>query len=185
VTQELVNVSTASVPATITSARLPVLVERAGGAARFAWDEFFSAEHHHVHTQKAYLRAVRKFLVARLRLGDLQQVSTLLFVLCFLGSGCSSESPIPPAWGKAELSETAIESKIKEGAKEKGAGVINSGWISRLLRKRLRDLFLDLIPAHSPGDDLAVGANEHEGRDRADAERGGSRVVDAAAEERV
>ena len=41
---------------------LPVLVERAGGAARFAWDEFFYAEHHNPHTQKAYQRAVRRFL---------------------------------------------------------------------------------------------------------------------------
>jgi len=39
------------------------LVERAGGAARFAWDEFFYAEHHNPHTQKAYLREVRRFLV--------------------------------------------------------------------------------------------------------------------------
>jgi site-specific recombinase XerD len=41
---------------------LPSLVERAGGAARFAWDEFFFAEHHNPHTQKAYLREVRRFL---------------------------------------------------------------------------------------------------------------------------
>ena len=41
---------------------LPSLVERAGGAARFAWDEFFYAEHHNPHTQKAYQRAVRRFL---------------------------------------------------------------------------------------------------------------------------
>jgi integrase/recombinase XerD len=41
---------------------LPVLVERAGGAARFAWDEYFFAEHHNPHTQKAYMAAVRRFL---------------------------------------------------------------------------------------------------------------------------
>ena len=41
---------------------LPELVERAGGAARFAWDEFFYAEHHNPHTQKAYMAAVRRFL---------------------------------------------------------------------------------------------------------------------------
>jgi hypothetical protein len=46
-------------------------------------------------------------------------VSTLLFVLCFLASGCSSDSPIPHAWGKAELSDGAIASKIKEAAKMK------------------------------------------------------------------
>src|SRR3982750_3074892 len=41
---------------------LPELVERAGGAARFAWEEFFYAEHHNPHTQRAYERAVRRFL---------------------------------------------------------------------------------------------------------------------------
>jgi site-specific recombinase XerD len=39
-----------------------VLVERSGGAARFAWDEFFYAEHHNPHTQKAYMAAVKRFL---------------------------------------------------------------------------------------------------------------------------
>jgi site-specific recombinase XerD len=38
------------------------LIERAGGAARFAWEEFFYAEHHNPHTQRAYERAVRRFL---------------------------------------------------------------------------------------------------------------------------
>src|SRR3954466_1727346 len=59
---ELVKASPISVPATIASASLPVLVERAGGAARFAWEEYFYAEHHNPHTQRAYLRAVRRFL---------------------------------------------------------------------------------------------------------------------------
>jgi len=40
----------------------PALIERAGGAARFAWDEFFFAEHHNPHTRKAYMRAARRFL---------------------------------------------------------------------------------------------------------------------------
>jgi len=62
VSNELVKVSPVIVPAIVTSAALPELVERAGGAARFAWDEFFYAEHHNPHTQKAYLRAVRRFL---------------------------------------------------------------------------------------------------------------------------
>jgi integrase/recombinase XerD len=36
---------------------------RAGrGAARFAWGEFFFAEHHNPHTQRAYQSAVRRFL---------------------------------------------------------------------------------------------------------------------------
>ena len=59
---ELVKASPVSVPAVGRQASLPVLVERAGGAARFAWDEFFYAEHHNTHTQQAYQRAVRRFL---------------------------------------------------------------------------------------------------------------------------
>ena len=59
---ELVKASTGPVAATEASPELSVLVERAGGAARFAWEEFFYAEHHNPHTQKAYLRAVRRFL---------------------------------------------------------------------------------------------------------------------------
>jgi integrase/recombinase XerD len=59
---ELVKASPVSVPAIIIPAALPELVERAGGAARFAWDEFFYAEHHNPHTQKAYQSAVRRFL---------------------------------------------------------------------------------------------------------------------------
>jgi len=62
VSNELVKASSVSVPATGNAASLPVLVERAGGAARFAWDEYFYAEHHNPHTQKAYMRAVRRFL---------------------------------------------------------------------------------------------------------------------------
>jgi hypothetical protein len=57
---ELVKASTASVPAISNAAELPELVERAGGAARFAWEEFFYAEHHNPHTQRAYQRAVRR-----------------------------------------------------------------------------------------------------------------------------
>ncbi len=38
-------------------------VGRAGrGAAGFAWEEFFYAEHHNPHTQRAYEQAVRRFL---------------------------------------------------------------------------------------------------------------------------
>jgi integrase/recombinase XerD len=41
-------VPVAAKPADLSSRQsvLPELVERAGGAARFAWDEFFYAEHH-------------------------------------------------------------------------------------------------------------------------------------------
>ena len=59
---ELVKASSVNVPATGDAASLPVLVERAGGAARFAWEEFSYAEHHSRHTQRAYERAVRRFL---------------------------------------------------------------------------------------------------------------------------
>ena len=59
---ELVKASEASVPAISGGQSLPVLVEHAGPAARFAWDEFFFAEHHNPHTQKAYMAAVRRFL---------------------------------------------------------------------------------------------------------------------------
>ena len=50
VSTELVRVTAESVPATGGKPGLPVLVERAGGAARFAWEEFFYAEHHNPHT---------------------------------------------------------------------------------------------------------------------------------------
>jgi integrase/recombinase XerD len=59
---ELVKASPVNVLAPDASQELPSLVEQAGGTARFAWDEFFYAEHHNAHTQKAYLRAVRRFL---------------------------------------------------------------------------------------------------------------------------
>ncbi len=59
---ELVKASSGTITATGGKPGLPVLVERAGGAARFAWEEFFYAEHHNRHTQRAYLRAVKAFL---------------------------------------------------------------------------------------------------------------------------
>jgi site-specific recombinase XerD len=62
VSRDLVKVSAASVQTRSASAPLPSLVERAGGAARFNSDEFFYAEHHSPHTQKAYQQPVRRFL---------------------------------------------------------------------------------------------------------------------------
>jgi integrase/recombinase XerD len=60
---ELIPFEAASVPILIVEKpALPPMVERAGPAGRFAWDEFFFAEHHNPHTQKAYLRAVKTFL---------------------------------------------------------------------------------------------------------------------------
>src|SRR5271170_3409507 len=59
---EIIPANAQTVIASKIETTLPVLVERAGGAARFAWDEFFFAEHHNPHTQKAYMAAVRRFL---------------------------------------------------------------------------------------------------------------------------
>ena len=59
---ELVQVSKGQEIQPVDAQALPVLVERAGGAARFAWEEFFYAEHHNPHTQKAYMAAVKRFL---------------------------------------------------------------------------------------------------------------------------
>ena len=60
---ELVQASPVIAPAVVAAARaVPLLVERAGGAARFASDEFFYAEHHSPHTQKAPDWAVKAFL---------------------------------------------------------------------------------------------------------------------------
>lgn len=59
---EIVPVTPIAVVVFTSASSLPVLVERAGNAGRFAWDEFFYAEHHNPHTQTAYLRAVRRFL---------------------------------------------------------------------------------------------------------------------------
>jgi integrase/recombinase XerD len=59
---ELVKASPVNAPVISGGQSLPVLVENAGPAARFAWDEFFYAEHHNPHTQKAYMAAVKRFL---------------------------------------------------------------------------------------------------------------------------
>jgi integrase/recombinase XerD len=40
----------------------PPLIEQAGNGARFAWDEWFSAEMRNPHTRRAYGHAVRQFL---------------------------------------------------------------------------------------------------------------------------
>jgi integrase/recombinase XerD len=41
---------------------LPALVANAGGAAAFAWDEFFDGQVRNPHTRRAYAHAVRQFL---------------------------------------------------------------------------------------------------------------------------
>jgi len=59
---EIVLVNEQTVIASKIEPALPVLIERAGTAGRFAWEEFFYAEHHNPHTQKAYMAAVKRFL---------------------------------------------------------------------------------------------------------------------------
>lgn len=59
---EIIGAKPQTVIVSKTEHPLPAMVERAGAAGRFAWDEFFFAEHHNPHTQKAYLRAVKAFL---------------------------------------------------------------------------------------------------------------------------
>jgi site-specific recombinase XerD len=59
---EIVPATTHAVIVSTSQPALPVLVERAGNAGRFAWEEFFYAEHHNPHTQKAYMAAVKRFL---------------------------------------------------------------------------------------------------------------------------
>ena len=88
---ELVTASAVSVPATGAGATLPDLVERAGGAVRFAWEEYFYAEHHNPHTQKAYLRAVKAFL----GWAEGQGLRTSLGYLSVLGKSISPRSYSP------------------------------------------------------------------------------------------
>lgn len=59
---ELVKASPVSVPLAGGGQSLPALVERAGPAAAFVWEEYFKARHTNRHTQRAYLLAVRRFL---------------------------------------------------------------------------------------------------------------------------
>ena len=40
----------------------PSIIERAGAAAQFAWDEFFQGQIRNAHTRLAYGRAVRRLL---------------------------------------------------------------------------------------------------------------------------
>ena len=40
---------------------LPELIRNAGGAARFAFEEFIHGQVRNVHTRKAYLHAVKRF----------------------------------------------------------------------------------------------------------------------------
>ena len=51
------------------------------------------------------------------------------------------------------------------------------------MSERLDDRLFDFVTSHSPGHDLAVGADQNERRDRHDAELAGDRAVDAAAKE--
>jgi site-specific recombinase XerD len=40
----------------------PAIIDQAGNAARFAWEEFFQGEIRNEHTRKAYTLAIRRFL---------------------------------------------------------------------------------------------------------------------------
>ncbi len=62
VSNELVPTSRHTLQSGRDDRALPTLIQRAGTAGRFVWDEFFYAEHHNPHTQAAYLRAVTRFL---------------------------------------------------------------------------------------------------------------------------
>jgi site-specific recombinase XerD len=48
--------------AVIAESCLPAIIEAAGPAARFAWDEFAYARIRNPHTRRAYLHAIRRFL---------------------------------------------------------------------------------------------------------------------------
>jgi hypothetical protein len=52
----------------------------------------------------------------------LLRISTLIFVACLLGSGCSSKPTIPTGWSKAE-----VESNIKEGGKFREVHLTEAG----------------------------------------------------------
>src|SRR4051812_13721106 len=43
--------------------KMPPIIAHAGGAAKFAWDEFFKGELANPHTRKNYEHAVRSFLI--------------------------------------------------------------------------------------------------------------------------
>ena len=58
----MVKTSPGSVPAVSGRKRCQRWSSRAEGGGRFAWEEFFYAEHHNPHTQKAYMGAVKRFL---------------------------------------------------------------------------------------------------------------------------
>ena len=59
---ELTIIETAALPSGVRGP-LPALVERAGGPAAQAWTDFFDGKVRNSHTRKAYLRAVRHFLL--------------------------------------------------------------------------------------------------------------------------
>jgi integrase/recombinase XerD len=66
---ELVKAEGPSAMAAVGGQGLPTLVERAGPAAAFVWEEYFKARHTNRHTQRAYLLAVRRFLAWAVGLG--------------------------------------------------------------------------------------------------------------------
>ena len=59
---ELAIASAGQPPAAGGGEALPAMVQAAGPAAAFAWDEFFTAGIRNAHTRRAYAHAVRRFL---------------------------------------------------------------------------------------------------------------------------
>ena len=60
----LVTEQNSKLPAVVTDrdSSVPILIERSGAAARFAWDEFIFGKIRNPHTRAAYERAIRRFL---------------------------------------------------------------------------------------------------------------------------
>ncbi len=59
---ELFRIEPGSVAAIGRGQALPAIVQRAGAAAAFVWEEYFKARHTNPNTQRAYLLAARRFL---------------------------------------------------------------------------------------------------------------------------
>lgn len=90
---EIVPAAAPSMVLPTRDAALPALVEQAGPAARFVWDEFFYAEHHNPHTQRDYMRAIRRFLAwAEGRGVELPQITPGMVGQYLVGIGGSASN---------------------------------------------------------------------------------------------
>jgi len=144
----LVKASSDEVPASVGAALLCTLVERGRGAARFAWDEFFHAEHHNPHTQGAYQRAVRRFLAwcerEGLKLANIPPVKVGQYLTALGGSAARGNQHrsalreffdrlvnqhvvfISPAAWMSGVKETVAEGKTPEITIEQGRTLLAS-----------------------------------------------------------